>query len=85
MTNSIQETQLPTNLMEVENETPETVYIPCPNLKFENTYVKKNCFKCEFYKGIGIMAHGNDLPWHKKFSIRCAYPMTRRTHNIEII
>jgi len=85
----------------ITNEMPETVTVSCPLKRFQQRYVSKGCFNCEFYKGTapltdaletevkdkvtGVVKGTRPLAWHEKNMIVCAYPMTRRCANMAIV
>jgi len=73
-------------LPEIEGvEIDEAVIISCPKNNFQPTRAKPNCPSCEDFKGIAIMCTEPDEPWHKKYVIRCAHVIERRTHNLDVI
>jgi len=85
----------------ITNDVPETVTVSCPLKKFQQRYICKGCFKCEFFKGVtpltnaletevrdkvtGVTTGMRLLEWHEKNMIICAYPMTRRCANMSIV
>ncbi len=70
----------------VNVEIDSRVVIPCPEKDFRPRRAANACPGCDHFKGIGLMSEEPDIGWHKKFAIRCAHVMERRTQLIpEII
>lgn len=85
----------------ITNKIPETVTVSCPLKQFQQRYIVKGCGSCEFFKDFailttaletevkdsktGIVTGTRALAWHERFMIVCAYPMTRRCANVEVI
>ena len=61
------------------------VVIRCPLKNFMPRRAYKACPKCEYFNGIAQMSDGEKITWHKKYVIRCAHIIERRTQLIEVL
>jgi len=61
------------------------VVLACPLKKFKPRRAYKACPECGHFKGVARMSYESNLPWHKKYVIRCSHIIERRTQLIEVI
>ncbi len=59
--------------------------VACPRTNFNMVVAAGSCDKCEHWAGVGMMSSDETLPWDKRFAIRCAHVMERRTHILEVV
>jgi len=83
------------------SEIPPEVTVSCPEKRFQQRYLNKGCFNCDYFKGVeiltsaleketkdsvtGAVTGSRELGWHERFMIRCSFPMTRRCSNMAIV
>lgn len=60
------------------------VTIQCPLIGFGLRRTSKSCPNCPGFHGIAQMSAQEDIPWEKKYVIRCSAVMERRTQRIVI-
>lgn len=71
-----------------EINVPANVFVHCPKIGFKLRSVARNCPTCEHSRGLVVLmtrdASAPQLPFEKTYSIRCAHPVTRALHVVDV-